>query len=161
MPMFTSEKALRSLRKTPVILAGILDNVSQERAQQATDGPDGWNGIEIVGHLLDYEEIFFERAKRMLAEDKPALEGYDQDALVKDHDYAHQNLQDVFQRFVTLRRTFINLLTTLTDEEWARQGVHPQSGEITVLEHAINITLHDVNHIEQIVRTVGAADASV
>ena len=97
----------RSLRKTPVILAGILDNVSQERAQQATDGPDGWNGIEIVGHLLDYEEIFFERAKRMLAEDKPALEGYDQDALVKDHDYAHQNLQDVFQRFVTLRRETI------------------------------------------------------
>ncbi len=150
MPMFTPEKALRSMRKTPVILKAILQGVSAEQAQSIRDGEGGWSVVEVVGHLYDFEDIFCGRAGRMLTEAKPILTPYDQDELVKRRGYASQDLATVLDKYLEMRQRFINLLADLTSEQWARKGVHPHSGEITVMELAINTTLHDVNHTEQI-----------
>jgi hypothetical protein len=64
-------------------------------------------------------------------------------------------LRDQFERYVELRRQFIALIANCTEDQWSRRGVHPESGVVTLLELAINVGLHDVNHIEQIVRALG------
>ncbi len=155
MPIFTAEKALRTLRQTPIILKSILQNVSQAQARKAIDGEDGWTVVEIVCHLRDMEAVFFARAQRMVEADYPHLPSIDQLELVVKNDYAHQDLKKTLTAFLQKRQAFIEWLETLNDEQWKRRGIHAEYGEYSVVELAINNAVHDVNHIEQILKALG------
>lgn len=159
MPMFTPEKALRSIRRTPVILSAILRDVTVERGQTMTDGPGGWSAVETVGHLYDWEQLTLERTQQMLHEDVPVLAGRNQETLVKERDYAHQDVHIVLSQYVEVRKQFIALLEGLSEDQWERRGIHPQFGSVTITELATNAAVHDVNHIEQVARTLGLAEA--
>ncbi len=154
MPILNPFKALRSLHRTPVILEAVLRNVTQEQAQQFTDGPDGWSVLYVMCHIADYEFIYSERMRLMLETDDPLFPDVDNDALIRDHNYAGQNLREAFQRYADQRRVLIALLEGLNDDQWARRGTYLTAGEGTVLTLAINIALHDLNHIEQIVHSL-------
>jgi hypothetical protein len=157
LPLLNRERALRDLPKTPVILNVILQGVDQHRAQTATDGADGWSVLEIVGHMDDFEAIFIERVQLALEADQPKLPAYNQLELALTNRYNEQNLADLFARYVSRRREFLSLLRGLTPEQWQRQAIHPEAGAVTVLEVTLNATLHDVNHIEQIIKALGSS----
>ena len=157
MPMFTPEKALRDFPKTPVILSTILQGVDQERAQTARDGADGWSVLEVLGHMNEFEQVFFERSRLIVEADVPKFASLDPNTLVETHHYNDQTLTDVFASFVTTRRAHLAYVQALTPEQWQRTGIHSTSGEVTLVENIINTTLHDVNHIEQIVKALGSA----
>ncbi len=161
MPILTPERSLMYLRKTPVILKALLGDVSQERAQQATDGPDGWSVVEVMCHVRDYEEIFYQRARMMLESDNPKLPAYDQVEMARARNYASQNLRAAFDDYLETRQRFVTLLESLSAEQWQRRGLHPQWGDITIVELATNTALHDLNHAEQMVRALGIAAALV
>jgi len=158
MPIFSPEKALRDLPKTPVILNVILHGIEQERALEATDGPDGWSVLEILCHLNDFEEFFVTRAQKIVETDLPKFPPIDHEALVIENQYKEQNFEDVFVVYVRRRRAFVKYLRGLTPEQWQRTGDHPSWGIITLVEHVINVTLHDVNHIEQIIKALGTSE---
>ena len=157
MPIFTPEKALRDLPKTPNILGVILRGVDQQRAQTARDGADGWSVLEVVCHLNDFEQIFLERSRLIVETDTPRYPSVDQEALVQSNHYAEQNIVQAFGSYISRRRTHLAYLRGLTPDQWERRGIHPAAGEVTLIEHVTNTTLHDVNHIEQIVRALGLA----
>lgn len=157
MPIFTPEKELSHLPQTPVILGMILRSVDAQQARQATDGADGWSVVEIVGHLNDYDEIFMHRTRQMLEQDGAALQSYNPVELVKAGGYARSDIGEVYASFVSRRRAYINLLRSLTTEQWYHTGNHPTWNEITLLEHATNGALHDVNHIEQIIKALDSS----
>ncbi len=157
MAIFNPEKALRDLPKTPVILSIILKDVDQQRALSARDGVDGWTVLEVLCHLNDYEQVFFERAQQMVAVDYPRFENVDHLAWVKDHRYAEQNLADVFASYVSRRRAHLAFLRGLSADQWQRRAFSVLWGEITLVEHTTNITLHDVNHTEQIIKALGTS----
>jgi hypothetical protein len=158
MPLLNPERTLRALRKTPVLINALIRDLDPARAQNLTDGPDGWNTVEIVCHLNDFETIFGDRIRRALAEDNPHFAKVDHEALVIEHRYREQDLQQVFAQYLEKRRALVDLLQGLTPEGWSRRSVHPDMGDCTVLEQAINIALHDVTHIEQMTRTLGLSD---
>jgi uncharacterized damage-inducible protein DinB len=157
MPILTPYKALRSLKKTPMMLDVLLADLSTEQARTLTDGADGWSVLEIMCHLMDLEDIYLMRVRRALAEVKPEYEPVDNDELARLHDYVNQDLFDMFERYVARRLEHLALLTSLREDEWLRRGVHPQSGVMTVLEMAINTALHDIDHIGQIIQALGTS----
>lgn len=157
MPIFNPDKVLRDLPKTPIILNVVLRGVDQARAKSATDGADGWSVLEVVCHIHDFEQIFFDRAREIVESDRPQFGILDYAAWVVEHHYAEQNLADVFASYVSRRRAFLAYLRTLTPDQWARTGVHYSWGEMSVVDLATNTTLHDVNHIEQIIKALGTS----
>lgn len=157
MPAFTPQKALRDLVKTPVILNVVLRGVNQQRAQEATDGADGWSVLEILGHMNDYEAIFPDRVRMALEQERPHFPGYDPEERARTLAYNQQDFAAVFASYVNRRREFVALLRGLTPEQWQRTGIHRESGELTVVEIALNSTLHDINHIEQIIKALGTS----
>jgi len=154
MMVINAERALLSLRQSPVVLDAVLTGVTPERAREATDGPGGWNVVGVVCHLRDYERVFFARATLMLEADNPTLPAPDPDELASRGDYATQDLATALAAYHTNRRRFLGVLTGLGEEGWGRRGVHPRMGTMTILELALHVALHDVNHIEQIVHTL-------
>lgn len=153
MAILSQGKALRNLPKSPVILRAILQGVTQEQAVNSWDGD--WNVVYVVCHLRDLEVAYIERVRMMLAEDNPTFPRVDQTALVIENKYAEADLQTVLGEYEANRRAFIELVSGLSDTQWERGGQHPHFGETTILTQAINNTLHDMDHIEQVVRALG------
>jgi hypothetical protein len=158
MGMIPHPWLVASLKKTHLILGSILDSVTQEQAQQLTDGPDGWSILEIMCHLRDFQEIDLERAQRILGEDVPLLVVYDaaaREAMVTERDYAHQNLKAVFNDYVNTRLRFLELVSGIDETLWDRVGQHPMYGEIDVTVPVFHAVMHDADHTEQIARVLG------
>jgi hypothetical protein len=155
------ERAHRSMRKTPVIINAFLRDVTQEWAQTARDGEDGWTVLEIMCHVRDFENINYERARSMVETDLPHWPRVDHLALVGSNAYAQQNLSAVLSNYIEIRQEFVNWLVGLPDEAWGRKGVHADLGEINLAESVINTVLHDLNHIEQLVRALELSQAVI
>lgn len=155
MSVLNASKALRSLRKTPDLYDLVLHRVTQEQATTMTDGVDGWSALFILCHVRDYEGIYTERIKAALEQDNPELSRpLTNDELAVQNNYAGQDFHTVFAAYKTQRKALIALLEGLDDAQWERRATLAPSGESTVLEWAINAALHDIDHIEQIARTL-------
>ena len=146
------DKALRTLRKTPALLDFVLAGLDETTASTLRDGPDGWSILFIACHLRDYERVVAARIEAMLAAADPSLPSMDNDALVRDGDYAAQSLTAVREELRAMRTTLLDRLVSLDTAQWQRPGHHPQQGAATVLDVAINAGLHDIDHLEQIAR---------
>lgn len=159
MTILTKERAIRRMQQTPVILHALLNGVTPEKASASTDGPDGWSVLQIMCHLVDLEAIFKGRVEMALNENNPKFPGNDVNAMAIERNYAGQDFERTWQNWVVARRDFLTFLNGLTDEQWARRGIHPSMGELSVIELALNTALHDVDHIEQISRALGLSAA--
>ena len=60
---------------------------------------------------------------------------------------------------MTARRELVALLDGLADDQWQRQGTHALYGGLTLLDLLVFVEWHDVNHLEQIARTLGLSAA--
>ena len=153
MALLDKGKALRSLPKTPALLRFILQDVTQEQAMNSWD--DDWNVVFVVCHLRDLEAAYLQRVHMMLAEANPTFPANDQRAMAIERQYAEADLRTALAEYEALRREFIALLRSLSDEQWERRGQHPFFGETTILTQAVNNAVHDLDHIEQISRALG------
>jgi hypothetical protein len=153
--LLTSAKAIRTARKTNAILADALRGVTQEQAGTLRDGDDGWSILYIVCHLRDYERLYRERVERMLAEEHPTFLVRTNEEWIAEGNYAAQNFFAVLDDIAQQRADLVARLEGLSESQWGRTGFHPQQGHATVLDVAINVGLHDIDHIEQIVRCLG------
>ncbi len=143
---------ISGLKKSHLVLGQTIAGVTQEQAQQLREEPDGWTILEIICHVRDHQEIYFDRVKRMVAEDTPTLATFDRIAMVTERNYAGQNLREVFDNFVQTRQAFIEFVSTLDDAQWDRGGQHPLTGDVTVKTPTLHTVLHDIDHAEQIGR---------
>ena len=91
----------------------------------AFDG--GWGVVEIIPHLRDWEEIYLDRATRILNEDRPALPGFDDTLWSIERDYRGQDPYETFADFAALRGELVALLQAATPEtmgaRWHPRGV--------------------------------------
>lgn len=155
MPPFSPQRSLNFLQKSTEVVRYIFKDMTTDRAKQLAPGISGWSALEVMGHLVDLEPVFTARVRRVLVEENPAFTAVDADQLAKDHAYAQQDIQQQVAKFIHLRGEFIALLTSLSEEQWTRSGVHSAYGQMTILDIATSTALHDLNHLGQIAEALG------
>jgi hypothetical protein len=155
--LLTPYKALRTLRKTSVLLRTVVAPISPTDAQTFRSAPDGWRVLDIVCHLRDYECVLLERVQVMLQQEHPLLPTTDNATLVARYQPADPDFQRVVAELAAYRQELLHVLESLSAEQWQRTGRHPTQGRGTLLEVAINAGLHDIDHIEELVRCVTAS----
>jgi hypothetical protein len=151
MTILRVDRAMDAIQQTPLILNAVIGSMSAEHARQSRDG-EGWSVTAIVCHMRDFESIVQQRIRIMLAEHHPTLPALDNDAAAQMGAYDSQDVHEVMQHFEGARFLTHQMLVPLTDDLWQRRGTHPKYGEMSVIEVVITAALHDVAHIEQIVR---------
>ncbi len=142
------------MQKTLDLLDNVLRMAPHADLTRFTDGPDGWNVLEILCHLRDFDQIFYDRVQCMLREDHPQLAAYDHEALVEERQYRQQDPARVHHELVLSRARFVQLFESLSPEQWERTGVHPESGEWSITDALMQVGHHDVTHLEQITRVL-------
>ncbi len=90
--------------------------------------PGKWSAAEIVHHLADSESISATRLRRLLAEDRPVIQGYDQDAFAVRLAYNSRPLAPALDAFRAARATTLQILRAMSESDWARTGWHTDSG---------------------------------
>jgi len=54
------------------------------------------------------------------------------------------------------RARFIAFFQSLSGEQWARAGIHPEKGDFTMTDALMQVSSHDLVHLEQIARILAA-----
>ena len=114
--------------------------------------PGKWSAREIIHHLADSESTSAIRLRRLLVEDKPLIQGYDQDQFASKLRYNERDMAPSLEAFRAARATTAQLLSLMSEEEWRREGVHNESGRYTAEDWLVIYAAHAHNHAAQIQR---------
>lgn len=145
------EETLKILRGAPVVLRSLVSGLDDD-AWRRRPAEGEWAVVEVVAHLADSDERAAARVRRMLAEDDPALPGYDQTALAEERRYIAMDPAEALERFERLRAEHVALLEGLDDAGWRRTGVHGEQGPVDVELYEMHGAAEDVDHMAQIAR---------
>ena len=114
--------------------------------------PGKWSACEIVQHLADSEGQAAIRLRRLLVEDRPVIQAYDQDEWAARLAYNEREMAPALESFRGSRGTTSQLLARMTDEDWSREGTHPEHGRYTAENWLRIYGVHAHGHAQQIRR---------
>lgn len=112
--------------------------------------PGKWSIRQIVAHLADSETVAAMRLRRLIAEENPKLEAYDQDAWANNLDYARRKPSQALESFRRVRADNYELLKELPERAYERAGVHSERGPMTLRQLVQLVAEHAENHAAQL-----------
>jgi len=121
--------------------------------------PGKWSAREIVHHLGDSETVSGIRLRRLLSEDNPVIQGYDQDEYARRLKYNERDMQPALEAFRAARATTAQIMDAMTLEDWSREGSHSEHGRYTATDWLKIYAAHAHNHAEQIRRLRAALES--
>ena len=130
---------------TPVRRAQAMDEIAAlpVKMRAAVNGLDdaqldtpyrsgGWTVRQVVHHVPDSHLNAYVRLKLALTEEKPTIKPYDEDAWSKLADSKSTPIEVSLSLLTAVHDRFDRIWRSLKPEQFARQLVHPESGERTV-----------------------------
>jgi rubrerythrin len=102
---------------------------------------------ELLGHLVDIDAVFRERAWLLLETDQPELPPAHPPRLDAAAAYRSQPIDAILAAFHASRRQTLNLLRGLTSAAWHRLGHHELYGEINLLHQGNWVVHHERTHL--------------
>jgi hypothetical protein len=130
-------------------VAAALDGATDEDLDR--HGPTGWSARMVVHHLADSESMAYIRLRRLIAEDDPLIQGYDEEGWSRRLHY-DRPIETSLEVLQAVRGASEQLLRTLGPDEWARTGTHSESGPYSVDQWLDIYAAHSPDHADQIRR---------
>ncbi len=140
---------IQRIRALPRLITSVVEGLNDAQL----DTPyrmGGWTPRQVVHHLADSHLNAFIRMKLILTEDKPRLKTYEQDEWAKLPDGKTSPISSSLSILSGLHERWTLLLEGLSDEQWSRPAIHPDSGEVTMDSLSRTYALHGEKHAGQI-----------
>lgn len=152
---FRIDQAIELLSRTPAALRALLAGVS-DAWTRSDEGPETWSPIVTVGHLTFAEEVNWIPRARMILEHGESRVFEEFDRFAQFERFQGLSLEQLLDAFAARRRESLAALAemNLTPERLARRGTHPDFGSVTLSQLLATWTVHDMNHVGQIVQTL-------
>ena len=109
--------------------------------------PGKWSTLEVICHLADFEIVYADRIKRVIAENEPTLFGGDPNAFAARLAYHDRQVEEELQLIELVRKQVARILRTLKPEDLQRRGIHSESGPLTLETLLQRITGHIPHHV--------------
>lgn len=149
---------LTVLRQTPFALTRAVEGLNEQQ-MSVPEAPGKWSIRQVLRHLADSDLIWSWRLRVVLAQDRPPITGYDQDAWAERLGYEHDPAAESLEEFAIVRRGNLRVLDRVKPEDLGRAGIHAERGEESV-EHMMKLyAAHDLLHLRQIERIRAALQA--
>jgi hypothetical protein len=149
------KKLIALYRDGYAAVSEVLLKITPEELNAKPD-PKRWSVREIIHHLADSEMTAAVRLRRLLAEDRPTIHGYDQEQFARrlHYDRPHETSLELFR---WSREATAEILECLTPAEWIREGTHTEAGPFGVETWLKTYGEHAHKHARQIREARGAA----
>jgi anti-anti-sigma factor len=139
----------------PRQLRDALDGLSA--MQLRTPAPPGaWSALQIVCHIADFDLVYADRMKRVIAEDNPTMFGGDPDVFAAKLAYGHRDLEEELDVVIAVRREMSRFLKTLCPTDFERTGQHTEDGPLSLTRLLERIAGHIPHHVKFIEGKKGA-----
>jgi hypothetical protein len=143
------QRPLKVQAATPSTLARLVKGVSMAKLRKRPT-PEQWSAMEVLAHLADSEVVVGWRLRAILGAPGSPIAAYDQEAWAVAGHYEKRFPRECLEQFRAMRKANLQLLNSLTPEQWNLHGVHSERGNESI-EHIVNLIAgHDLNHIRQI-----------
>jgi hypothetical protein len=109
-----------------------------------------WSAREIIHHLADSESTSAIRLRRLLVEESPTIQGYDQAEFAVRLKYNEREIEPALDAFRAARATTAQLFGFMSEEDWKREGHHTESGKWGVEDWLRVYAAHAHDHAAQI-----------
>jgi uncharacterized damage-inducible protein DinB len=106
-----------------------------------------WSTLEVLCHIADFEPIFADRMKRVIALDRPQLLGADEKPFAAALAYHERNAEEELTIIERTRSQMARILRTLPTETLQRVGVHSSLGPVSLEQLLTTVTKHVSHHV--------------
>ncbi len=134
------------LEKTPAILEALLRDVPADILEWKP-AADRWSISEVLEHLLAIEQLYGDRAKRIVVDNNPTLARYEESDQAQ---LRKKTARQYLDEFVALRQAHYFFWHGIPSSAGSRTGVHPEMGAVTLLQLLNELANHDLGHLRQI-----------
>ena len=140
----------RSVRRVEVKNRMYANGSAWRRVLEGEDAgvrpvPSVWSPLEYACHVRDVHLLFAERVRRMLTEDDPAFENWDQDATAIQNRYGDQQPATVADELTDAAAVVSDIYADVTGDQWERPGRRSDGSAFTV-DTLARYHLHDIEH---------------
>lgn len=143
------------LEKTPAVLRSLLLDLPDEWTS-ANEGPGTWSPFDVVGHLIHAEHAdWIPRVEHILTHGEAlAFPPFDREAMFAAS--RGKTLSQLLDEFAGCRADSLACLDALglTDDDLSKTSRHPEFGVVTLGQHLSTWVVHDLTHINQVVRVM-------
>ena len=110
--------------------------------------PGRWSTLEVVCHLADFEPIYADRMKRVIATDRPVLLSAGREAFARSLAYQERDLEEELALIDLTRRQMGRILRGLPEDAWDRVGVYRHEGqeELRSLRRLLEMITEHIPH---------------
>jgi len=148
--MAETKSQILTISALPSKLLNVV-NVLNEAQLETPYRPEGWTVRQTVHHIADSHLNAFARFKLALTEDNPTIKPYEEHlwAELADGKTAPVDWSLQLLKYVHLR--WILLLNSLTDADFQRTYLHPETKRIFTLQEVVALyAWHSEHHYEHI-----------
>ena len=128
------------------LLAYAASGIGAEHAT-ARPGPGAWSAAELVAHLLDADLVIADRIKRVIAEDEPTLQAFDENAWLSRLKSHEMPVDEAASLFAAHRHWMTRVLRQCGEGDFARAGLHSEAGRKTLAELVATAVGHLDHHL--------------
>jgi hypothetical protein len=130
----------------PRLLRDAVAGMTREQLS-ARPVPGRWSSLEVVAHIADFEPVYADRMKRIIAENEPTMFGGDPDAFAARLAYQSRDVETELAMIDAVRRHVAQILRTLESADFDRVGRHSTDGPLTLATVLQRIAAHIPHHI--------------
>jgi uncharacterized damage-inducible protein DinB len=139
---------IADLARAPALLCQAVAGLSEEQLDVRYRN---WTIRQIVHHLVDSHVNSYVRFKWTLTEDQPTIKAYDEGRWAALEDSQHGDIQPPLALLEGLHGRWVPLLRSLTEQQFTRTFIHPQTGNSMNLNAALcYYAWHGKHHTAQI-----------
>ena len=113
--------------------------------------PGGWTVRQTVHHVADSHLNAYVRFKLALTEDTPTIRPYDEAEWAELPD-STMPLENSFKIIEGVHSRWVNLLNSMSDDDYQKKLVHPESGEWTLEKFLGLYAWHSKHHTAHITK---------
>lgn len=124
-------------------IAGMTDD-----ALRTAPVPGKWSTQQVICHIADFEPVYADRMKRVIAEHEPSLASGNPDIFAAKLAYDRRDVQEELQIIELVRKQMVRILRTLEPDAFQRRGIHSSDGPLTLETLLRRITGHVPHHVK-------------
>lgn len=140
------QELIREFLEGPRVLREAIAGLSPAELD-ATPIPGKWSIRQVVCHIADFEPVYADRMKRVIAEDRPLLLSGDPDRFAERLAYSSRDIETELRLTEAVRQQMAAILATLPESDFQRVGQHSRDGELTLETLLRRITGHISHHV--------------